>query len=263
MLAETAKVLAAAAVLACLPAAGFAAPDYEREGRLAEEAEAGLFDGDAVYLDADGRSFLSLLIEPEAPSKGAVIVMHGRGFHPDWPQVANPVRVALGERGWTTLSIQMPVLGKGATYYDYLPIVPDSFPRIEAAIAYLRSAGHDWIAMVAHSCSVHMSMAWIRMRGDDLIQAYAGIGMGATDTGQPMREDFPLGAMSVPVLDVFGNEDYPSVIRSAPQRKAAIERAGAAGSMQLIMDGPDHLFEDYEEGLAAALAQWLDAVRQR
>ena len=237
-------------------------PDYEREARLAQEAEAGLFEGDAVYLNDGNRNFLSLYSEASASSfEGAVILLHGRGFHPDWVQVAGPLREGFGELGITTLSLQMPVLAKNAKYYEYLEIIPQSFPRIEAGIDFLRSKGYQWIAVVAHSCSVHMTMAWIGEFGDNAIDAYVGIGMEATDYGQPMLERFPLERMSIPVLDVYGSEDYPAVIKGAERRISEIESAGNPQSMQIKIEGPDHFFEDYENELVTTVGEWIRQTR--
>ncbi len=41
-----------------------------------------------------------------------VLINHGRGFHPDWVDTVQPLRVGLVDYGWNTLSIQMPVLAK-------------------------------------------------------------------------------------------------------------------------------------------------------
>ena len=236
--------------------------DYEREARLAQEAEAGLFEGDAVYLNDGKRNFLSLYSEASASSfEGAVILLHGRGFHPDWVQVAGPLREGFGELGITTLSLQMPVLAKNAKYYEYLEIIPQSFPRIEAGIDFLRSKGYQWIAVVAHSCSVHMTMAWIGEFGDNAFDAYVGIGMEATDYGQPMLERFPLERMSIPVLDVYGSEDYPAVIKGAERRISEIESAGNPQSMQIKIEGPDHFFEGYENELVTTVGEWIRQTR--
>ncbi len=236
-------------------------PDYEREVRLAEEAEAGLFEGDIVHLGAGDREFIAILTESAlGEANGAVVIMHGRGFHPDWPEVANPVRVGLSESGWTTLSIQMPVLKKDATYYEYLPILPLSHPRIKAAIEYLRTEGYDWVALVAHSCSVHMTMSWLGEHGDSSIDAFVGIGMGATDFGQPMPEPFPIERLTIPILDVFGSEDYPAVVAKAPERLEALS-AGHPDSAQVAIDGPDHFFVDHEGELISVISQWLGQVR--
>lgn len=237
-------------------------PDFEREARLAEEVEAVLFDGEIVYLDDGERDFLSILTEPvDSDSRGAVIVLHGRGFHPDWPQVAGPIRSGLSELGWTTLSLQMPVLEKDAKYYDYVPVLPESFPRIESGLDFLISNGYDWIAVVAHSCSVHMSMEWIRTVSDEFIDAYVGIGMGATDYQQYMANPFPLEEMSVPVLDIFGSNDYDAVVNGAPDRNTAILKAGNASSSQVEIPGPDHFFEGFEDELVEAVHNWLVQLR--
>ena len=239
------------------------APDYERETRLTEEAEAGLFDGEIVNLNDGQRDFFSIQFEPnESKMSGAVIVLHGRGFHADWPQVAGPLRVGLTEAGWTTLSLQMPVLEKDAKYYDYLEIIPLSFARLEAGVRYLREQNYQWVALIAHSCSVHMSMAWIKQVGDGQIDAYAGIGVGATDYKQPMLEPFPLEFMAVPVLDVYGSEDYPAVVRGAEKRRFAIIEAGNALSQQTEIEGPDHFFEDYEDELISVVSMWLSKARK-
>jgi len=154
------------------------ASDLERERRMAVEVEAGLFTGEALRLDADGTPFLAIYTESAAPqARGGVIIMHGRGFHADWPQVAGPLRVGLAENGWHTLSLQMPVLEKDARYFDYVPLFPEAFPRIEAGIRFLMDKGIQPVILVAHSCSVHMAMAWIRARGDADIDGFVGIGM--------------------------------------------------------------------------------------
>ena len=245
-------------VLAGGLAALAAAQDLERERRLEAEIVDMIIDGEPVHLDADGHPFLALHTEAADGGSGrAVLVMHGRGFHPDWPEVAAPLRAELPEHGWQTLSLQMPVLGKTATYYDYVPIFAAAFPRIRAGIEYLRERGADTVVLAAHSCSAHMAMAFVRHHGDAGFDGFIGIGMGATDVGQPMREPFPLAEMTVPVLDLFGDEDYPSVPGKAPDRLAAIRTAGHSRSAQRMVPGADHFFRDMDEELVDAVVDWL------
>ena len=250
----------AAAVLAWI-LAGLTIPapaqDFERERRLEAEIIDAILDGEPVRLDAAGRSFLAIHTEADGGPRRAVVVMHGRGFHPDWAEVAGPLRTALPEHGWDTLSLQMPVLEKGAKYYDYVPIFPAAFPRIRAGIEFLRARGARTVVLAAHSCSVHMAMAFVRRDGDSAFDGFIGIGMGATDYRQPMREPFPLASMSVPVLDLFGGEDYPAVLRKAPARLAAIRAAGDPRSAQRIVPGAGHFFRDREDALVGAVAEWL------
>lgn len=235
------------------------ASDIDREKRLAAQIVDAIFDGEPLYLDAGGHEFLGIYMEaPEGASKRAVLIIHGRGYHPDWEQVTQPLRIGLTEHGWNTLSIQMPVLDKEAKFYDYVPVFPEALPRIDAAIRYLKAQGNDEIVMIAHSCGVHMSMAWVRESGTSAIDAYIGIGMGATDYKQPMLEPFPFEKMQVPVLDLYGSADYPAVQNGAPDRWTAISKQRQAKSKQVMLMDADHYMRDQNEALLQAVAEWLD-----
>jgi pimeloyl-ACP methyl ester carboxylesterase len=259
------------------------ASDLEREQRLAEQTIDAIFDGEPVMLDGGGHEFLGIYTESETiPEKGAAIILHGRGMHPDWGQVANPLRTALPAHGWSTLSLQMPVLAKDATFYDYVPIFPEAIPRIEAGIRYLHQQGtkrivliahscgvagirylHQQgtkrIVLIAHSCGVHMSMAWLKQQGDSRIDAYIGIGMGATDYQQPMRSPFPFDRIRVPLLNIFGSDDYPAVQQQAKQLEPLLEGINPA-SAQIQIEGADHYFDDYSDELVTAIAGWLETL---
>ncbi|MFO7593238.1 MAG: DUF3530 family protein [Pseudomonadota bacterium] len=246
--------------LFCLNSA-MAGSDLEREKRIAEQIVDAIFDGDPMYLEADGHEFLAVHMRSEAEEvKGAALILHGRGMHPDWETVVQPLRTALPERGWDTLSIQLPVLEKEAKYFDYVPLFPEAYPRIEAAIAYLKEQGVQRIVLIAHSCGAHMGMNWIDDKGDSAIDAYIGIGMGATDYRQPMAKPFPLAKMRVPVLDIYGSKDYPAVLRMAPERKAMIEQAGHPQSAQREIPGAEHYFNGYNDALVEVVGEWLDAL---
>ena len=235
-------------------------PDYAREARLADEIVDVILDGDPVWLASGEREFLSIYTEADEPGT-AVVILHGRGFHPDWADTINPLRVGLVDRGYSTLSLQMPVLEKDAKYYDYVPVFHHAHPRIDAGIEYLRDSGHNKIVLLAHSCGVHMAMDWIRTRNDRSIDAFIGLGMGATDYKQPMHQPFPLDWMHVPILDLYGAEEYPAVIRLAPGRKTMMDKAGHASSRQVVLPDADHYFTDQGDALVEAVADWLDQLQ--
>jgi hypothetical protein len=253
-------LLAAVSVVFLMPVTA-AEPDYAREQRLVAEIEDSILDGEPLWLTAGQREFFAIHTESATGTRrGGVIVLHGRGFHPDWVDTVNPLRVGLPEHGWETLALQMPVLAKDAKYYDYVPIFPFAFERIEAGIAYLRERGVERVVLLAHSCGVHMSMAWLKERGDAQIDAYVGLGMGATDYRQPMREPFPLAQMRVPVLDAYGDGEYPAVLRMAPQRLQAMRQAGHPKSRQQVIADADHYFKDRGEALVEVVADWLGGL---
>lgn len=252
-------VLAVAATL--LACTALAASDVEREKRIGKQIADEIFDGDIAYLDAAGHSFLTIFTPSTHPKpRGAAIILHGRGFHPDWNQVARPLRLGLASNEWHTLSLQMPVLGPGGKYYDYVPLLPEAHPRIEAAIRFLREKGIDRIVLVAHSCGAHMAMSWVDATGAANVSAYVGIGMGATDYKQPMAKPFPLDRLRVPVLDIYGSEDYGAVRRLAPERWRAIRQGGNAKSRQIEVPGADHYFTNRDDVLVERIAGWLNGL---
>ncbi len=240
--------------------------DLEREKRMAVEVEDAVLDGEVIYLpDSANHSheFMAIDTEVEDDEKGAVIILHGRGFHPNWEDAIYPLRTQLPASGWRTLSLQMPVLEKSAKYYDYVPLFSQAAPRIEAGIAYLKEQGVKRIVILAHSCGAHMAMDWVRQQQgklDESVVAYIGAGMGATDYKQKMAEPFPLAAMNIPVLDIYGDKDYPAVLRMAGGRLDAMKKAGNEKSTQVIVPGADHYFKDKGEALVAEIAKWLNSL---
>lgn len=237
-------------------------PDLEREKRMATEVEDAVLDGDVVYLKDGEHDFMAIDTEAEDETKGAVIILHGRGFHPNWQDTVYPLRTQLPSKGWRTLALQMPVLEKSAKYYDYAPLFPLAAPRIEAGIEYLKKQGVDNIILFAHSCGAHMAMDWIRINGNKKgdIKAYIGAGMGATDFGQYMKKPFPLATLTIPVMDVYGEKEYPAVKNKAPARLLLMTKAGNPKSRQVIVPDANHYFTDKGDELVGAVEKWLEKL---
>ena len=240
------------------------AADLEREQRLADEIVDTIIDGEVIELPVGTHRFIGIHMTAEqTPVKGAVVILHGRGFHPDWVDLIQPLRIGLVEHGWTSLSIQLPVLEKAATYNDYFEIFPAAGPRIEAALDHLQAEGHDRIVLIAHSCAVHMVQHWIHRRGPaalDRFHVYVGIGQGATDRGQPMREPYALAKMPQPLLDLYGEYDFPAVHRMADERLRLMQIAGHPQSRQITVDDADHYFKGKGDEAVGVIADWLAAL---
>ncbi|QTR51429.1 alpha/beta fold hydrolase [Candidatus Thiothrix anitrata] len=84
--------------------------------------------------------------------------------------------------------------------------------------------------------------------------------MGATDFGQDMALPFPLDKMNVPVLDIYGEKDFPQVISLATERQSLIQKAGNSNSKQMVLPEADHYFKDKGEELTAVVANWLNSL---
>jgi hypothetical protein len=240
-------------------------PDLAREQRMAAEIVDAILDGEPVEIETeDGLPFLGIYTETAVPSaRGTVLILHGRGLHPNWANVVHPLRVGLVEHGWNTLAIQLPVLAKDATYYDYFEIFDDAIPRIEAAIAFARATSGGKLVVLAHSCGTHMAQHWMHARSDTApaqFDAFVGIGMGAVDIGQTLREPFALDRLSIPVLDIYAELDFPNVQRLAPERRQAMQRGGNAHSAQIVVPEAEHYFVDRGQALLDVVAAWLDSL---
>jgi hypothetical protein len=241
----------------------FAAPDLAREKRMADEIVDTILDGEPIELAVGEHSFMGIFTEAEDEAKGSVLILHGRGYHPDWVNVVQPLRVGLTQQGWNTLSIQMPVLEKTAKYNDYVKIFAAAIPRIQAALNYIQENAPGPVVMVAHSCGFHMAQHWVHKEGDAAVNqlaAFVGIGMGATDYKQPMVEPFALDKMPIPVLDLYAEKDFPAVLRMAPERAAMLKKVGNAKSQQKVVAGAEHYFTDMGDELTEAVAEWLNTL---
>jgi len=239
------------------------ASDLQKEIRMKEEIIDYIMDGEVIMLnDAIAQhDFLSIYTESSLDTaKGAVIIIHGRGHHPNWPEVVYPLRTGLPEFGWHTLSIQVPVLDNQSSFYDYMNIREETHPRINAAIAFLQQQNIKNIVLLAHSCSVHMAIDWLHKHPNAGTNAFIGIGMGSTDIGQPMLKPFPLQDIKIPVLDIRGENDYPAVIAKAPERLKRMRQAGNPKSDQRVVPRSDHYFTARGKALLDEVADWLNTL---
>jgi len=223
--------------------------DYAREKRWADEIQKSLMVGDAVWLkQKNGHEFLSLFVEPKN-SKGAVIIAHGRGWSPDF-ELYGTLRTRLAEMGYTTLSVQMPVLPSTAILGLYVPLYPDARERFQLAVDFLKSKGHKNIAIVSHSLGATMANQYLIRTDETVVKAWVFIGIL-----QGLEEMYRI---RIPVLDVFGERDWDVTRWGAEERKAQIDRV--PGSAQVIVPKATHFFEGLEEDLLKVVAGFLDGI---
>lgn len=230
------------------------ATDVGKEQRWAEQVEANLFEGEMVWLDADGHRFLGVLTKADDP-RGYVVLAHGTGVHPDWGQVINPLRVGLFERGYTTLSIQMPVLANEVSHEEYQPVFAEAPARLEAAAAMFDDAMP--VFLVGHSLGAAMSTHYLANAEQVPYAGFVGVGMGGNGAFDEADNVISLSGIDLPVLDLYGEDDFESVLDSAEARAAAQSENG--DYRQLVIPGANHFFDGHDEPLIEAVADWLDA----
>ena len=242
--------------LLCLCSGLVWAADDAREKRIADELSNTVIEGDSLFLEAEGRRFWSIYTEPQNTARGAVLILHGRGQHPDTGAVVAPLRTQLPERGWATLAIQLPVLAKGSEFRDYAEILHEAGPRIEAAIAHLRRMGHRQVHLVAHSCGAQMTMSWLQNGGGAGIDSLVVISMGMTRYERHFGHTPPLSRLTIPVLDLYGANDF--VRKRAPERLAMLRLGGNPASAQIEIPQGKHMLRKQGPAVVEAVAGWLE-----
>ena len=151
--------------------------------------------------------------------------------------------------GWTTLSIQLPVLDNEATPDAYDAIISEASPRIAAALEFLQNQGVKGSYIVAHSMGSRMASDFLA-NTDNAVKGFVGIGMNVGTV------DY-FDQYALPVLDIYGSDDLSGVLGSAADR--ASRASGNPLYTQVVVDGADHFFNASEDALLARVTTWLDA----
>ena len=233
------SLLALGAANACAATA-----DVARETRWAEQIVPQLVVGDAVWLATPRHPrVLALYTEPTKPTREAVVVVHGMGVNPDW-NLIGVLRIALADRGFATLSVQMPVLAADAPRDDYGALFPDAGERLTSAVAWLSAKGYARVAIVSHSMGSAMVDAWLA-RAPPGVDAWVPVGMLVPFAVAPRQ----------PVLDVVAERDFPEALSTSKARKPRLPRDACSGT--LVVSGTDHYFGDAAPRLAEAVAPFI------
>lgn len=233
------------ALLLALPAT---AADYAREKKWADEVLPSVMTGDPVWLEVlkgphSGRKFLTLYTEV-AEAKAGVIVVHGMGVHPDWGLIG-PLRQNLPDLGYATLSVQMPVLKADAKGEDYPATFDEASARLAQAVAFMEAKGYKKIALVTHSMGCRMTARYLEQNPNAPIQTWVAIGAS---------EALDYSKLKFPVLDLYGENDLPQVLKAAAQRGKGLKGKSA----QLVVPKADHFFEGRDKALLENVRGFLD-----
>ena len=240
------------AILLVVSSVAYAASDYSREKKWADEITPGIVVGDPVYLEQKNHhKFLGIYTEA-ANAKMGLVVVHGVGIHPDWGMVGT-LRQRLPDHGYTTLSIQMPIRAVNAKPETYASTFPEAVERLQLAVAYLKEKGYKRIAIVSHSMGSRMSHAYMARNPADVI-AWAALGMPAALGKSDAAVSYE--GIKVPVLDLYGDNDFPQVLSTAAKRKASLKANGA--SKQVMLPNSDHFFTGHEDEMVKTVKDFLD-----
>lgn len=235
-----------------------AASDLIRERRIADQISEALLVGEPLTLQAGDTPFLAIYTRESTDySHGAAIILHGRGAHPDWVDVVNPLRSELPEYGWQTLSIQLPVAAADASDWVYRELIPEAAPRIAAAVDYLKQQGISNLVLIGHSLGARMGLEYLAAGAPEELRAFVAVGLSA-DAQRPQEGTLQaLRQVRVPMLDIFGSRDLGSVTGSAGARTRVAREADLVDYRQAQVEGADHFFSGLSDTLVARVRAWL------
>jgi pimeloyl-ACP methyl ester carboxylesterase len=220
------------------------AVDLVREQRWADEILPAILDGEPVWLEqASGHKFLGLFIEA-AKARGAVILVHGMGVHPDWG-INNVLRTRLAEQGYSTLSIQMPVQAADAVPGDYVATFPEASERIGNAAEWLKARGYTKMALISHSLGGRMARTYFVANQATPVKVWAALSMGFDD----------FKGVSVPVLDIYAEQDHPPVLNMVAAHQRTLLHPA---SVQRMLPATGHFYEGKETEVTNLVKDWLD-----
>jgi len=240
----------AVVVLGLLADRALAGADYAREERWAAEIAPAVLVGEVVHLSTPSQPRVLALYTSVAHPKGAVMVVHGVGVHPDWGLIGG-LRTGLADAGFATLSVQMPVLAATAARDDYAPLFPEAGERIATAIAFLKTHGSERIAIVSHSMGASMVNAYLARPDAQRIDAWVPVGMLVEFQTAPKE----------PVLDVAAENDFPQVREALPRRSRQVPHD--ACTAQIVIGGTDHYMENRQKELVNAIVPFLEKALAR
>src|SRR5262245_24604662 len=250
----SASALVCAAAL-CAPILAFAQQtpsDYAREKRWAEQVVPTIVSGEPVWLEAPRtEKFLGIYTEAKA-AKGAIILAHGLGVHPDYG-VIGELRTRLAESGYTTLSVQMPILAAEANPARYPVLFWEADARFAGALTYLRRKRYDRIWLVSHSMGSRMANHYIKAHPLVPLSGWISLSISSGDMG-------PFKRLKFPVYDVYAENDLEPVLSGAPKRAETLKRM--RGSSQTMMFGTDHHFAKKEKDLVSLIRLLLEGEKK-
>jgi len=245
-------------------------------------------DADAIrWLQTDDAKFLALYERNIAGTRrGGAVILHDANGHPDWPKLVRPLRTRLPHHGWSTLSIQLPVMKQVVPAAEFARLLDESKKRMAAAVAFLQAKGINRIVVIGYGSGAALATAVLADTQSLAVTALITISptvLNNKDNHLDTAEN--IGRINLAVLDIYAARDLDSVSLSAPKRRAAGTQRQEAGPQttqqpgvpispvsshrstnatftpppyrQLLIDGADHSYHGFEALIVKRISSWL------
>ena len=188
-------------------------------------------------LEANGEPFLTLY-KPSITSstQGCVVILHSDNEHPDWPDAIAPLRNALPEHSWCTLSIEVPDIVKRAAPVKTeapntennqqpieLPNQTEVFARIQATINKAKTENIETFVFLGYKTGASYALSFLannQASGEALvlIDIDAPPNLSNYEIAQQIRR------VAQPILDYYVNSNAGSDQFATWRKQAANQR---------------------------------------
>ena len=233
-----------------------------REQQIAEKLALIAGADEIVSLKAPGGRFIGIYQRAKTgESHGVVILAHGMGAHPDWPDVISPLRTQLPEFGWSTFSIQMPILSPDEPVAEYGKTLKVAKSRLNAAIDYLHTWEIEQIILLGYSFGAVQVASYLASGKNENVRAFVSVSMLSQKFIKPGLDVFKLiGEIDLPMLDIYGDEDLPDVRRGSDDRRLAASKNGNRDFKQIELKHAGHHYQGVEDALVEQIQIWLKNI---
>jgi pimeloyl-ACP methyl ester carboxylesterase len=236
------------------------ASDEKRETEFAADIQKTLNVGQTVWLETDGKKFLSLFTDTaKNPRSGIIILLHDVGGHPNQQTIIKNLRTFFPEHHWATLSIQMPVREASAPVQDYYTLFPEAKTRLIAALDFAKKEKAENIVVIGYGLGSLMASYALADIKNENVKALVTISLPVPETSETSAQTLSLiSKITLPMLDIYGALDMPNVVNSVRERQVA----GKINTdyRQVKLDNEGHLYLHDDGLLVKRIYSWIDKV---
>jgi len=163
------------------------------------------------------------------------------------------LRTRLADAGYTTLSIQMPILSAEAPPARYPVLFWEADARFAAAMTHLRRKRYDRIVLLSHSMGSRMANHYVGAHPLVPLAGWISLSISSGDFAPIKRTKFP-------VFDVYAQNDTDAVLQGAQKRAAVLKHM--RGSSQTMVFATDHFFAKKEKELVSLIGLLLEGGKK-
>ncbi len=242
------------------------AANQAREHLVANELIERIGERQVVWLGKEGKPFLALKADySSVRRRGGIILLHDLDGHPDWPEIISPLRNTLPEKGWPTLSVQLPLL---STEQDFTPanqqrILDEAKDRLIAAVEYFTNVGIYNIVLLGQGMGAtaisHFLSGDLKQSHAIYIKAFIAIRFR---TPEQLPEAYQPQSLlrlktSFPILDIIADQESPEALEQAHLRKMVAKQSQNPNYRQERLFNANNNFRDAEGLLVSRINGWL------